>query len=57
MLDAFASYDTKLDGKLLRLQLNVKNLLNKTYYSSSGSNIYVSLGDPREVILRAVLDF
>lgn len=57
VVDAFASYDTKLDGKLLRLQLNVKNLLNKTYYSSSGSNIYVSLGDPREVILRAVLDF
>ncbi len=55
--DAFVSYDTAVGGKPLRLQFNVKNLFDKTYVPSSQSPIYVSLGDRRQAVLRAVLDF
>ncbi|WP_244863104.1 TonB-dependent receptor [Pseudomonas sp. Pc102] len=56
--DAFASYETPLgDDKRLKLQLNVKNLFDKTYYSSSVNQWNVSIGDPRLVQLSSTLEF
>lgn len=55
--DAFVSYETQWNRRPLRLQLNIKNLFDKTYVASSGSDIYVSLGERRQAVLRAVLDF
>ncbi|WP_408733478.1 TonB-dependent siderophore receptor [Pseudomonas sp. LS1212] len=55
--DAFASYDTELDGQKVRLQLNVKNLFDKTYYTSSVNRFFVSMGDSRQVTLSSTLEF
>jgi len=55
--DAFASYDTRLGENKLKLQLNVKNLFDKTYYSSSVNSLNVSIGDPRQVQLSSTLEF
>ncbi|GGC97584.1 TonB-dependent siderophore receptor [Undibacterium terreum] len=57
VVDAFASYDTTLAGHSAHLQLNIRNLLDKTYYPSAGSNIYVAVGDARQFILRGIIDF
>ncbi|WP_230414513.1 TonB-dependent siderophore receptor [Collimonas silvisoli] len=57
VVDTFASYDTKLGSYPLRLQFNIKNLFDKTYASSAGSNVYVTLGDARQFVMRGVLDF
>nr|WP_225839656.1 TonB-dependent receptor [Pseudomonas sp. MM211] len=55
--DAFASYDTRLGDNKLKLQLNVKNLFDKTYYSSSVNTLNVSVGDPRQVQVSSTLEF
>ncbi|MFK3791126.1 TonB-dependent siderophore receptor [Pseudomonas piscis] len=55
--DAFATYDTKLEGQKVKFQLNVKNLFDKTYYTSSVSKYFVSLGDSRQVSLSSTLEF
>lgn len=55
--DAFVSYETQWNRRPVRLQLNIKNLFDKNYVASSGSNIYVSLGERRQAVLRAVMDF
>ncbi|QEL57816.1 TonB-dependent siderophore receptor [Chromobacterium paludis] len=56
--DAFVAWRRKLGEQRLELQLNVKNLFDKTYYrSSSGSALQVRVGDPREVSARARLSF
>jgi len=55
--DAFATYDTKLGGRRLSFQLNVKNLFNKTYYPSSVNKYFVSVGDARQVSLLTTLEF
>ena len=55
--DAFVSYSLPIHGYAVKWQLNVKNLFDKTYYPSSGSNLRVSVGEPREVVLRASVDF
>jgi iron complex outermembrane recepter protein len=55
--DAFASYDTQVDGQKVRFQLNVKNLFDRTYYTSAVSRFFVSLGDSRQVILSSTLEF
>lgn len=55
--DAFTSYDTRLGDNKLKLQLNVKNLFDKTYYSSAVSNLAVSVGEPRQVQLSSTLEF
>ncbi|MDH4607507.1 TonB-dependent receptor [Pseudomonas sp. BN102] len=55
--DAFASYETPLGDNRLKLQLNVKNLFDKTYYSSAVNNLNVSIGDPRQVQLSTTLEF
>ncbi len=55
--DAFLSWERPWSGRMVKLQLNVKNLFDKNYVSSSGSPIYVSLGERRQAVLRAVVDF
>ncbi|QHJ00455.1 TonB-dependent siderophore receptor [Xylophilus rhododendri] len=57
VVDAFVSYDTRWNNHGLRLQFNVKNLFDKNYVSSSGSPLYVTLGESRQAVLRAVVDF
>ncbi|MGO4742882.1 TonB-dependent siderophore receptor [Serratia quinivorans] len=55
--DAFAAYTMPIQGYRVKWQLNVKNLFDKTYYPSSGGNLRVAIGEPREVVLRASVDF
>ncbi|WP_431258419.1 TonB-dependent siderophore receptor [Roseateles chitinivorans] len=55
--DAFATYETKAGGRPLKLQLNVKNLFDRTYYSSSVNTYAVSMGDARQVLLSATMEF
>jgi len=55
--DAFASYDTRLDGQKVRLQINLKNIFDRTYYSSSVSRYFVSMGDSRQVVVSSTLEF
>lgn len=55
--DAFASYETKLDKHKVRLQLNVKNLFDKVYYSSAVNQYFVAIGDARQVSFSSTLEF
>ena len=55
--DAFVAWQTPLNGYRLKWQVNVNNLFDKTYYPSSGNNLRVAVGEPREVVLRASVDF
>jgi iron complex outermembrane receptor protein len=49
--DAFAAYKMKLQYPVT-LQLNVKNLFDKTYYTSSiaTNNLGNQIGDPRSAV-------
>ncbi|QXH62860.1 TonB-dependent siderophore receptor [Pseudomonas azerbaijanorientalis] len=55
--DAFATYDTQVDGQRVKFQLNVKNLFDRTYYTSAASRFFVSMGDSRQVTLSSTLEF
>ncbi|WP_229262034.1 TonB-dependent siderophore receptor [Duganella guangzhouensis] len=55
--DAFATYDTRIGGRNVRFQLNVKNLFDRHYYPSSVNKYFVSVGDSRQVSLLTTLDF
>ncbi|MGX2975164.1 TonB-dependent siderophore receptor [Ursidibacter arcticus] len=59
--DAFIAFDTKLGNKKVSLQLNGKNLTNKTYYTSTvGTNndvIPIQLGYGREFLLNTQFEF
>ncbi|MCS3409848.1 TonB-dependent siderophore receptor [Serratia sp. AKBS12] len=55
--DAFAAYTMPVNGYRVKWQLNVKNLFDKTYYPSSGGDLRIAVGEPREVVLRASVDF
>lgn len=55
--DAFASYETQLDAHTVRLQLNVKNLFDKVYYSSSVNQYFVAVGDARQVSVSGTFEF
>jgi hypothetical protein len=37
-------YDTKLEGQKVKFQLNVKNLFDRTYYTSAASRFFVRWG-------------
>lgn len=51
--DAFVTYDVPIMGKKTSLQLNVKNLFDRTYYQSAVNLYFISVGDPRRVSLTA----
>ncbi|MUF03384.1 TonB-dependent siderophore receptor [Pseudomonas sp. CCM 7893] len=55
--DVFATYDTKVDGQKVKFQLNVKNLFDRTYYTSAVSTSFVSIGDARQVSVSSTLEF
>ncbi|WP_454862925.1 TonB-dependent siderophore receptor [Pseudomonas hormoni] len=55
--DAFATYDTKVEGQKVKFQLNVKNLFDRTYYTSAASRFFVSMGDARQISLSSTLEF
>ena len=55
--DLFASYDTKIEGQKVKVQLNVKNLFDRTYYTSAASSVFVSMGDARQVSVSSTLEF
>ncbi|WP_053115680.1 TonB-dependent siderophore receptor [Winslowiella iniecta] len=55
--DAFVGWTTPIDSWQVKWQVNVKNLFDKTYYPSSGGNLRVAVGEPREVVLKASVDF
>ncbi|MBJ9975817.1 TonB-dependent receptor [Pseudomonas sp. S75] len=55
--DAFASYETRVDAHKVRLQLNVKNLFDKVYYSSAVNRNFVAIGDARQVSVSSTLEF
>lgn len=55
--DAFIAWDSRLLGDKTRLQLNVRNLFDQQYYPSSGGNLRVAVGEPREVRLSASVEF
>jgi len=55
--DAFATYDTKVEGQRVKFQLNVKNLFDRTYYTSAASRFFVSMGDSRQISLSSTLEF
>ncbi len=56
-VDAFAAYETTIGKFPTRFQLNVKNLLDKTYYPSSNNNLIVAVGEPRLVTLTTTVSF
>ena len=55
--DAFATYDTKIDGQKVKFQLNVKNMFDRVYYTSAASRLFVSMGDARQVSVSSTLEF
>ena len=56
LVDAFVSYATLLNEHSIKLQLNVKNVLDEEYFPSSvGDSLRVSVGEPRSVWLNVSL--
>ena len=55
--DAFATYDTRIEGQKVNVQLNVKNLFDRVYYTSSASRMFVSMGDARQVSIATTVEF
>lgn len=55
--DAFVAWTTPVDRYQVKWQVNVKNLFDTTWYPSSGNNLRVAVGEPREIVLKASIDF
>ena len=55
--DAFVAWTTPVDSYRVKWQVNVKNLFDSSWYPSSGNNLRVTVGEPREVVLKASVDF
>ena len=55
--NAFATYDTRINGYRTRLQINVKNLFDRIHYPSSANAYFIAMGDARQVLLRATVEF
>ncbi|MDE1164976.1 MAG: TonB-dependent receptor [Pseudomonas sp.] len=55
--DAFATYDTRIDGQKVQFQVNVKNLFDRIYYTSAVNRYFVSMGDSRQVVVSSTLEF
>ncbi|WP_244474548.1 TonB-dependent siderophore receptor [Methylobacterium sp. Leaf85] len=52
--DAFLAYRTAVNGRATTIQLNLKNLFDETYYSSSAaSNLLVAVGEPFQALVTA----
>lgn len=55
--DSFIGWDNQLLGKKTHVQLNINNLFNKEYYTSSGGNLRVVEGETRNVVLSTSVEF
>ncbi|MBJ3814920.1 TonB-dependent siderophore receptor [Shimwellia pseudoproteus] len=55
--DSFIAWNNRLWGKQTHLQLNLNNLFNKHYYTSSGGNLRVAEGQSRNLVLSASVRF
>lgn len=56
--DGFVSWEKQMQDYRTVLQLNVKNIFDTTYYSSSiGTNLSVAVGEPMRAVLTARIDF
>jgi iron complex outermembrane receptor protein len=55
--DAFVRFDTHIGEHKVQVQLNVNNLFNRHYYPSSVSQYFVSVGDPRQLVLSSRVEF
>ena len=55
--DSFIAWDNQLLGKKTHLQLNLNNMFNKHYYTSSGGNLRVAEGQTRNVVLTTSIEF
>ena len=54
---AFATYDTRVYGRKLQFQLNVKNLFDETYYPSATNQYFLSMGEGRQVMFVTMMEF
>ncbi len=59
VVDAFVAYEMPVRGRLVSLQLNLKNLFDKTTYTSNSGlgSPAIAIGEPRQVLVRAKVDF
>ncbi|ACL55057.1 TonB-dependent siderophore receptor [Methylobacterium nodulans] len=59
VVDAFVAYDTVVAALPTTLQLNIRNLLDTTYYTSSigTNNLGVEVGEPFQVLASARVSF
>ncbi|WP_241610842.1 TonB-dependent siderophore receptor [Rosenbergiella epipactidis] len=55
--DSFLRWNHRVLGQKTQLQLNLNNLFNKHYYTSSGGNLRVAEGQTRNVTLSASVEF
>ncbi len=55
--DSFIAWNNALWGKKTQLKLNLNNLFNKHYYTSSGGNLRVREGETRNLMVEASVAF
>ena len=55
--DTFIAWNSTLSGHKTRLQLNLNNLFDKHYYTSSGGNLRVREGETRNLVAEASIAF
>lgn len=55
--DSFIAWNNILFGEKTQLKLNLNNLFNKHYYTSSGGNLRVREGETRNLMIEASIDF
>lgn len=55
--DSFIAWDNSLLGKKTHLQLNLNNMFNKHYYTSSGGNLRVAEGESLNAVVSASVEF
>ena len=55
--DSFIAWNNRLFGEKTQLKLNLNNLFNKHYYTSSGGNLRVREGETRNLMLEASVEF
>nr|WP_310617519.1 TonB-dependent siderophore receptor [Pantoea cypripedii] len=55
--DSFIAWNNRLLGNKTQLKLNLNNLFNKHYYTSSGGNLRVREGATRNFMLEASVEF
>ncbi|MFO6296901.1 TonB-dependent siderophore receptor [Rahnella selenatireducens] len=55
--DSFIAWNNQLFGEKTQLKLNLNNLFNKHYYTSSGGNLRVREGETRNLMVQASVEF